>query len=296
MVKKRMTYNDYTPIEDIPNGHMDRLYFLLDESAANLERSKQALEDAGIDTSYTVKDALNLFFDTHDELQAIDDATLRNEFHDTMHIVALAHYTGPHAEALTGVVEQTLLREPYNGDIDAKLAKAREPGAPPIRGFIISTRHFNPEGQQDFSAPAPIASLQSALELGYHRLDLTRGKAPREEIISEDEMIAAYERAEEINDFFHSMMGERAPYQLSQKELIELPLALFGVQKTGASNELTFEDIPEEKKQTAIAKLGNENTILHPVQSARIVYELRTIGMETILSNLETSEPDLSLG
>ena len=202
-----------------------------------------------------------------------DDPELRNEFHDAMHIAALAHEPSSRAEALTGVVEQTLLREPYNGNTNHQLEEASRSKARIMR-MVVGTRRFNPAGHEDFERPAPVANLASAIALGKERLDFTTQQHRSNETVSDEDMEEAYNRAVAVDNFFKGLMGGRAVYQLSSKELLDMPVAFFGLQKTGDDNELQFTEIPQETREEILALVGEQNTILHTIENAKTVEDL----------------------
>jgi len=257
---------------------MDKLNIQLRENVTNIARSKQACEDADVDTSYTMGQAITHFISVHN-LNDIKDPELRNDFHDAMHITALAHNSSPRGEALAGVVEQTLLREPYNGDINQRLDASRDSQARMMH-LIVGIRRFNPAGHEDFEKPAPVASLESALALGQERLDFTSGMSNANAEISEQEMIDTYHRAVEIDGFFKNMMGGRAVYQLSLKELSETPIAFFGIEAIGEADDLDFVEIPKEKRQEITDNLGDKNTVLHHIENAKTADDLHALGLE----------------
>lgn len=70
-------------------SHIDKVTIQLRENASNIARSKEACAKAGIDADYIIGQALDLFLRAYD-LEDIDDPTLRNEFHDAMHLAAQA--------------------------------------------------------------------------------------------------------------------------------------------------------------------------------------------------------------
>ncbi len=259
-------------------SYIDKLNIQLRENVTNVDVQNKHAKMQDVDTSYTMGQAIAHFIGVHD-LNDIKDPELRNDFHDAMHITALAHDSTPRGEALAGVVEQTLLREPYNGDINQKLDASRNAQAR-VMHLIVGTRRFNPAGHEDFEKPAPVASLDSALALGQERLDFTSGLSNADANITEQEMIDAYHRAVEIDDFFKNMMGGRAVYQLSLKELSETPIAFFGIETIGEGESLDFVEIPKETRQEIIKNLGDQNTVLHHIEEAKTAADIHALGLE----------------
>jgi hypothetical protein len=255
-------------------SYMDKLNIQLRENALNKERAADAFEDAGIDTEFTMGDAIELFIETHG-LYDFDDPTLRNQFHDAMHIAGLAHNASAHGEAIAGVTEQTLLREPYNGDLNEQLEKARQSNRP-VMQQIVGSRSFNPAGHEDFERPAPAGDYASAKKLAKQRLEFVKSTAEFPEKDVED----AYQRALETDEFFKGVMGGRAVYQLSMQELMDTPIAFFGIQKAGADDELILEDIPKETREAVLADLEDQNITIYKIGEARTVAELQQLGLE----------------
>ncbi len=251
-------------------GHIQKLNILLEENERNIARSKTACEHAQIDTSFTMSDAIHLFVHGNN---LHDVSGERAEFHDAMHIAAQAK-PNAHGEAIAAIFEQTLLREPYNGDLNHQLAEAAKQPRP-IRHMIIARRKFNPSGQEDFEVPAPVASFESAKALAQERFDFT-SKAPGK-TLPEEEAMETYERAVETDRFFTELMGGRAPYQLHLKELLDTPIAFFGLQQIEQDNELIIESISAEVREEILNNLGDQNIVLHHIDSARTEAELSRI-------------------
>lgn len=256
-------------------GYMDKLNLQLRENALNKERAEAALEDAGIDTDFTMGDAIEMFIETHG-LYDFDDPTLRNQFHDAMHIAGLAHNATAHGEAIAGVTEQTLLREPYNGDLNEQLERSRQSNRP-IMQQIVGSRSFNPAGHEDFERPAPPGDFAAAKKLARQRLEFVKGTS---EEFPDKDVEDAYQRALETDEFFKGVMGGRAVYQLSMQELMDTPIAFFGIQKVGADDELILEDIPKETRETVLADLEDQNITIYKIGEARTVAELQSLGLE----------------
>lgn len=250
--------------------HLQKLDILLSENAKNISRSQEACEKAGIDADFTMGDAIKMFIHGHG-LHDISD--LRNEYHDAMHIAAQAPANAK-GEAVAAIFEQTLLREPYNGDLNQKLTEAAKQKAP-IRQMIIGTRRFNPSGQEDFEVPAPPASFESAMALAEERFNYSAKTTDQK--LSEDEMKEVYDRALLADEFFQGLMGGRIPYQLHLKELEAIPLAFFGLQQVGTEDELVLQEIPPETRGEILQNLGDQNTTLHLIDSARTEAELARV-------------------
>lgn len=263
-------------------GHIQKLTILLDENAKNVERSKTACENAGIDSSFTMGDAIHMFVHGHD---LHDISGERNEFHDAMHIAAQARPTAQ-GEAIAAIFEHALLREPYNGDLNEKLAEAAKQTAT-IRQIITGRRKFNPSGHEDFEKPAPLGSFESAKSLAQERLDYSKKES--EQPLPEDEINAAYSRAIETDKFFSSLMGGRAPYQLHLKELMSTPLAFFGLEQVG-QDELILQAIPPEKREEILDNLDGQNITLHPIESASTAAELSRVYQPKQPQGLECPE------
>ena len=256
-------------------SYMDKLNIQLRENALNKERAADAFEDVGIDTDFTMGDAIEMFIETHG-LYDFDDPTLRNQFHDAMHIAGLAHNATAHGEAIAGVTEQTLLREPYNGDLNEQLEKARQ-SKRPVMQQIVGSRFFNPAGHQDFDRPAPPGDFAAAKKLAKQRLEFVKGTSAD---FPEKDVEDAYQRALETDKFFKGVMGGRAVYQLSIQELMETPIAFFGIQKAGADDELILEDIPKETREAVLADLEDQNITIYKIGEARTAAELQSLGLE----------------
>ena len=270
-------------------GYVDKLNIQLQVNKENIGRSIDACEDANIDASYTIGQAIELFISKHN-LYDFDDPDLRNEFHDAMHIAVLAHEPTPRGEAFAGVAEIALLREPYNGNMNDMLGQSRSSN---LRGGYMqaAVRKFNSAGHEDFEKPVPVGSLKDALSLGQERLDYTLKRQNSDEVVTEKEMTEVYNYALGVDEFFRDLMGGRAVYQLSSKELLDTPLAFFGLEKTGKDDELSFAEIPLEKRDEIIANLGNINTLLHKIEAARTVEELHSLGLELPDQPLPLPEP-----
>ncbi len=269
--------------------YMDKLNIQLQENVDNIERAKTACEDAGIDASYTMEQAIKLFVKSHD-LYDFDAPELRNEFHDAMHIAALAYEPSPRGEAFAGVSEIVLLREPYNGNMNDLLEQQR--GSALRTGYMqAAVRRFNPAGHEDFERPAPVGSLEDAIKLGTERLNYTLKRQNSDEVVTEDEMEETYNYAVGVDEFFREMMGGRAVYQLSSRELLETPIAFFGLEKAGSTDELKFAPIAQEKRAEIIANLDEQNTILHKIETLRTVEELHSLGLELPDQPLSPLEP-----
>lgn len=250
-------------------GHIQKLTILLEENKRNVERSKQACDDAGINTDVTMGEAIRMFVHGND---LHDVSGERNEFHDAMHIAAQAP-PNAHGEAVAAIFEHTLLREPYNGDINKKLAEAARQTTP-IRQIITGSRRFNPSGHEDFEKPAPAGSLEEAKILAQERLDVT-SKSP-DQTLTDTEAYEIYERAVETDEFFKNLMGGRAPYQLHLKELMDTPLSFFGLEQVGAE-ELILQAIPSETRAEILDNLGDQNTTMHLINSAKTEAELARV-------------------
>ena len=270
-------------------SYMDKLNIQLQENESNFARSKEACEESGIDTHYTMGQAIQLFVSTHN-LYDFGEPDLRNEFHDAMHIAALAHNSTARGEALAGVVEQTLLREPYNGDTNQKLAAARNTHSY-VMSAVVGTRKFNPAGHEDFEKPAPVGSFESAIALGKERFDFTSSKQKPSAPVSEEDMAQAYQRAVDIDAFFQSLAGGRAVYQLSSQELLDMPVAFFGLEKTGEDHELQFSEISQDKRQEILDTLDDQNITLHQIERAKTVDDLHALGLEWPEQPLSHLEP-----
>jgi hypothetical protein len=72
-------------------------------------------------------------------------------------------------------------------------------------------------------------------------------------------------------------MGERCVYQLSSKELSDLPLAFFGLIKTGGPEDLSFEKIPPETRTAIINDLQGRQKIPHLIETVKTETELATL-------------------
>jgi len=259
-------------------GYMDKLNIQLQVNKENIGRSIDACEDANIDASYIIGQAIELFISTHN-LYDFDDPDLRNEFHDAMHIVSFSYDSSPRSEAFAGVAEIALLREPYNGNMNDMLEQYRNSN---LRGGYMqaAVRKFNSAGHEDFEKPAPVGSLKDALALGQERLHYTLKRQNSDEAVTEEEMTEVYNYALGVDEFFRDLMGGRAVYQLSSKELLETPLAFLGLEKTGKDDELSFAEIPQEKRSEIIANLEGQNTVLYQIEALRTVEELHSLGLE----------------
>ncbi len=239
----------------------------LSENSKNLKRSTEACEQAGLDTQYTMGKAIMLFLETYNLPHITDQG---NEFHDAMHITALAHEPSVRGETLAGVAEQTLLREPYNGNENEMIQKGC---ANPYAIY----RRYNPSREEDFEKPVPVASLKDAMALGQERQKYSKMRQKSEETISTEEMRQTYDHAVETDAFFRQLMGGRAIYQLSTTELMQMPIAFFGIQKTGEQDTLSFERISQEQKDEVLTHLGEDNITLHILERVRTADELHQL-------------------
>lgn len=172
------------------------------------------------------------------------------------------------------------MREPYNGNLNDRLADVAAGHVKEgLRPSFAGTRQFNPVGHEDFDEAAPVGSLEAALALGKSRLTFSNDQTGRHEEISDEELTAAHDRAVEIDIFFQSLMGGRAVYQLSMRELLDMPVAFFGFEKTGGANDLEFADIHEVKRREIIENLGGQNVVLHRLNAARTTNDLESLGL-----------------
>lgn len=270
-------------------NRMAKINFQVAENADNIARSRGVCEDAGLDTTYTMGEALTLF---RDEIHLNKHGDERAKFHDAMHIIALECAQTARAESLTGITEHTLLREPYNGNENDLIEKG-------YRYLYYAHRSFNPAGHEDFEEPAPVSDFNAAKALGEERLSAVyRMVAKTRENpanISETDMRQAYDRAVEIDDYFKSLMGGRAVYQLSLRELESLPLCFFGVQKGDSTTEnALFTDIPPQVKrdiqEKAIQANNTNHAPLHRVERVKTEAELRALYPQS--PHLETLHSD----
>ncbi len=270
-------------------NYMEKLTIQLAENNANFSRSIQACEQAGIDTQYTMGQAIKDFVTTF-HLYDFEDIDLRNKFHDAMHIASNAADSSARSEAIAGITEQVLLREPYNGDLNAQLKAAQKKSI--NRGaLIVGNRKFNPAGDENFEKPAPPASLKSALGLAYERLHETAKTKEVHNHISNTELTQIYEQALQTDEFIRKLTGDRSVYQLSTDELKSTPIAFFGIEKTENNGVTEFPPIPTAKREEIINNLDNKNIALHTINRIKTADELPALGLQLPDQQKQHSEP-----
>ncbi len=262
-------------------SYMFKLKLQLSENTNNIQRSTNACAQAGLDTQYTMGQAISLFLKTHDLPHIPDQGA---EFHDAMHITSLAYEPTVRGETLAGITEQTLLREPYNGNENEMIQKGY---ASPQ--FIH--RRFNPSRTEDFEKPAQVATMNEAIALGTERHDYSKKRQKSDEVIPKEDMKQTYEDAVETDSFFKSLMGGRAIYQLSTTELLNTPIAFFGIQKTGSTDELSFERISQDQKDEVLTHLGEDNITLHMIERVKTADELHQLFPQLPDPSTEQFEP-----
>lgn len=252
-------------------SYIAKLTFQSAENQHNISQAQSACAQAGLDTSITMGDAINAFVEKFD-LDTVDDRYA--PYHDAMHIIAMACDPSPHSEAITGVTEFTLLREPYNGNENT----VKERGL----GAMLSVCHqFNGSRAQEFEEAAPLPAYQSAESLGKERfeatLKLSSIKRENTKEVTHEELKNAYEHAKKVDAFFQTLMGERTIYQLSTQELLDTPLCFFGVEPKGTLKNTSFKAISEDTKDRVIEHLGGKSRPLFAAQFARTEAELHKL-------------------
>lgn len=242
-------------------------------NANNIANSKRVCESMGIDTSYTIGDAIKYYINRNRKIFKKQEDEKRAVFHDALHVISGGIVSTAHSEAKVGAYEIVLLREPYNGDTNRKKLTDRS------RHYTTHSaplRRYNPECEENFKKPAPHAkdSLKQAFSLASERLEYINRFLEQQNTLDYDAIQNAYNTALETEKFFSALMGDRRLYQLSDNELPAIPLAFFGLQNTGTQRNPVFEDIDKKTRQKIIESLGNQNMVLHQIEAVKTAAEL----------------------
>ncbi|MEZ5813970.1 MAG: hypothetical protein R3E13_04510 [Alphaproteobacteria bacterium] len=239
---------------------------------SNIERAKMACTRRGIDTHYPSGEAIDLFIQSNHFGEMSDD---RAKFHEMMHIAGLG-LSGSHKhELMAAIYEIALLREPFDGNIVHTLGQQRPTHINPLN--MISGRRFNLNNHQDFEKPAPPEESSKALTMAHAYIEAANGHLQNKIEVTDQEILQTYEEALQIERFFRAIMGERCVYQLSSNELSDLPLAFFGLIKTGEPQELSFEKIPPETRTAIINDLQGRQQIPYQIENVKTEAELAAL-------------------
>ena len=265
--------------------YMAKLKFQLAESKDSTARSIEACQNAGLDTEYTMGKAIELFIEKNN-FDSVDDRYA--PYHDAMHITSLAYGKSAHDEAIAGVTEHALLREPYNGNENEMIKKGHA-------SLAYITHKFNSARAEVFEKPAPISKYEDAKSLGLERFDATimllnqnrEAKSPP----SENELKSAYDRAIETDEFFKSLMAGRAIYQISVQELHDTPLCFFGITKEGDENTLEFKSIDKETREKVLNNHLPHTEPLYKIEKPNTADEIRLLYPQS--QNLHLLSSDL---
>ena len=264
---------------------LSKLYFQLAESKDSMARSIEACQNAGLDTDYTMGQAIKLFIEKNN-FDSVDDRYA--PYHDAMHIVSLAYGKSAHDEAIAGITEHALLREPYNGNENEMIKKGH---ANPQ--YI--THQFNALREETFEKPVSISNYKDAKSLGLERFEATLmllqqndgTKTPP----TEEEFKSAYDRAVETDEFFRSLMAGRAIYQISVQELHDTPLCFFGITKEGDENTLEFKNIDNEIREKVLNNHLPPSEPLYKTDKSNTADEIRSLYPQS--QNLHLLSSDL---
>lgn len=242
--------------------------------SARVENASRVLQSHGIDTSITVKDAIDIFTrSNHFE----DDGDKNSRFmcHEVAHPSGCATSGTPADEARTMFFETAYMKGGYLAKNFANKSlygtaedfEHAEPAAlfqkikDNIHIRIKSGVSYYEEKIKKYQSLLEEISKEKSGFLGWKKLlHLNRKKALKAEIarlqninkdntLNDEEFEPLFHRALEQDEFFQTITNGRPLYALSTAELGQLPIAFLGVEFNKAANDNSelFTHIPSEK-------------------------------------------------
>lgn len=252
---------------------------------ANKNKVHPVFHHYGLDTSYSVQDAIEGFLG-HTGFKE-EFLQMRQAHHEIAHIVANAMSGSPADEVRASVAEVVLNRTIFKmankkdqprfsedkepiPELDGKFKADKIPFERPFKILIKKRHEFAKKYVSDEFIVAhtriqkQLRDEQSPLtNSDYEKLDhdvnqhpeIIRLKEMEMDLPSDKDLQAVHMQAVNQDEILRMALGGRGMYHLSTEELRDVPLIYFGVYPTEENGQLVFKMIDEALRQQIVADL-----------------------------------------